>query len=533
MQIGRIKLKQLLKNKYFLTLLLVLTVALFFRTFGFSHRWGLTSDDTREILIAKEALSRHELPMIGPFSSAGPFVFGPIFYWFIMFSYLVAPSVIVAPWVMTILFSMANVIILILIGYLILGKRLSIIMGIIAATSAQFSFRAMVLTPHTYFATAACLLLLFFVLFWKKKNMWYPFLMGISLGLALNFHFQSINYVLFIPAILVIPKLTLKRKLLGIFLVAIGFIIPMLPLLVWDSKQGFANINNILDYIFVAQYRIYLPNSWRLFVLDYFPRYWSTLVAGYMPASLIIMVLTFLSMFYLGVRRKVSLLVYVLGFIYIAMIVINRYYRGERFEGYMIYFAPFIFLFVALMCNMFFEPKKYSDLKVLRKKHLVQFIKYASPVVGLSLIFVICYGNMLHSSNLIKESKNYEQEIKNTADILIKKYPNKTFQLYDYDWRSSERSYPLSLFLKEENKTSKNGLALVVCNLNCPKDLVLITPLLNANIYRLKNGKTQKKWVPVNREDVYDDLITRWTKDQKLTTTFSLPRFIGEKLHGN
>lgn len=525
------KIKKIVKSKYFLAIILIFSLSIFLRIYGFNNRWGLASDDTREVLIAKEAIQRGEIPIIGPFSSAGPFVFGPIFYWIIIGSYIILPFTVTAPWIATILFSIFNVIILMLIGYFIGGKRLSLIIGIFAATSAQFSFRATVLTPHTYFATAACLLLLFFILLWKTKKLLYAFLMGLSLGLAINFHFQSLNYFLFLFAILFIPKFSIKRKIIAFLIMVIGVIFPMLPILVWDSQQNFANLNNILDYMFIGQYRIYMPNSWRLFIFNYFPIYWSTLVAGYMPGSLFIMFTTFIGMIYLLLKKKVSLLICVIGGIFLIMTLINRYYRGERFEGYMIYFAPFIFIFTSLVCNMFFEPKKNFEM-FYKKGSSGKVYTYISYLIGIILIGIVVIGNLMHSWNLIITYTNNSSEIQSVARKLQNRYPNESFAVYDYKWQRSNRSYPLVLFLSLDKKISKNGRKIAVCSSNCLEKSDVIGEFLDVKIYNAEGEKNliKRGFVKVNGSDIYDDLITRWTKKQKLTSTFSLPIYIKSRL---
>src|SRR5205823_1849730 len=97
----------------------------------------------------KEALSRHELPLMGSFSSAGPFVFGPLFYWFIMFSFLIIPFTLQAPWILLIATGLIVVSIYGYIGRLIAGKNLSLIMAFLAAVSPQLINRSTALNQHS------------------------------------------------------------------------------------------------------------------------------------------------------------------------------------------------------------------------------------------------------------------------------------------------------------------------------------------------------------------------------------------------
>src|SRR6266704_6613061 len=123
------------KHKYELIIIGILLLASVLDFYNFPNRWGIGDDNTRDISIAKIALARHELPLIGSFSSAGPFVFGPLFYLVLMGSYLIFPFWFLAPVIVTGISAVTTVGLLIACGYLLGGKRLSILMGLLATTA--------------------------------------------------------------------------------------------------------------------------------------------------------------------------------------------------------------------------------------------------------------------------------------------------------------------------------------------------------------------------------------------------------------
>src|SRR3990167_5843356 len=84
-------------NFYIIIVFSIIILSFVIRFYNFPNRWGLGTDDARDALIALEALKRHELPLMGPFSSAGAFVTGGIYYWFIMASYLILPNFVFSP----------------------------------------------------------------------------------------------------------------------------------------------------------------------------------------------------------------------------------------------------------------------------------------------------------------------------------------------------------------------------------------------------------------------------------------------------
>ncbi len=514
-----------MQKKFQIIIFFILFLAAFLRFYNFPNRWGIGDDSSRDIAIAREALIRHELPLIGSFSSAGPFVFGPIFYLTIMASYLILPSVFTAPIIATILSGIATVAILITCGYLIGGKRLSIFTGLLAATSIQMTVRSVILGQHTYVAFTTALLFLTFILYWQRKKIIYAFLMGVSLGAAIGFHYQSINLLVFFPAILCIPgvNITIRKKLIGLSLMLIGFLIPSMPLIIWDSQQQWANTRNILDYLLIAQNRLYVPNSWKLFLFQYLPSYWSFIVSGYAPVALFLMVFTGIITAISIIKRKISSIMAVFTIIFASLLLVNRFYKGERSEGYLIYLAPFIIIFTAWSINKMFDIK--------RKKYYTTMAR----ITGAIILIIIIGGNIWQ---LIKyeQATNTKLILDKTVKFLIKKYPDTKFTIYDYHNRSGSMSQPLSLWLKMQDRTDPRGMpiGLVCWSKECAQNLPNITTLGYNTIVDMRKVKDRdiksSGWINVNQESMYDDLIG-WSKKNELKSTFSITNYILERLH--
>src|SRR3989344_393208 len=89
----------LLKNETKILLLAILIIVLVLRFYNYENRWGLAYDQARDVIVTHEALLRQTLPLIGPFSASGPFVFGPYWYWFNMLLAIIAPSWMMVHWV--------------------------------------------------------------------------------------------------------------------------------------------------------------------------------------------------------------------------------------------------------------------------------------------------------------------------------------------------------------------------------------------------------------------------------------------------
>ena len=502
---------------YKFTATLIILVAALIRVYGFNGRWGLGGDDSRDALIAMEALKRHELPLTGSFSSAGPFVFGGIFYWFIMLSYLCLPFLINAPWIFLEVLSVLTVALLMYMGKLLSGNKVSIIIGILAATSPQLVVRSLALGQHTFIATFSTLTLISFLLLWKTKKQVHAVMLGIWIGLALNFHYQSINLFIFFPALLFVSAISFKQRVKSIVFALIGFLIPSLPLLYWDWHQNFANIKNLLDYFLIAQYRIYVPNSWKLFIFKYVPGYWSFVVGNFSLLGLVLFLSSTLLFLWSFLKRKLSKEFTLLGIIFLFLLFINRYYKGERSEGYLLYFLPFILIFTVLLINAFIEHKNY----------LIKFF-------GILFFLVIIFANFISIYKIV----NFKSQIDFINKIkidLYNKYPGQTFSLYDYKYKLYDKSMPLSLFMSFDNKLNNNGkkLGISCYGIGCPYGLPIINEKLPiVDLDYVKNSdleKNKKIWINVNQASVYEDLIG-WLNKNQLKSTFSIQEYIKSKL---
>lgn len=491
----------------------IFIVAIALRFYNFPNRWGLGSDDMRDVAIAKEAIERGELPLYGSFSSAGPFVFGPLFYWFLMLCYLIFPFSLVTPWVVNALIGVVTVGVVAFTAKRIGGMRFATIAALVVALSPQFVARSTALSQHIFVGICSTLLVLFFVLLWQKKQSRYAFLMGLSLGVALSMHYQAINLFIFFPVLLFIPKLSLREKLLRLGFMMVGFLLPSLPLLWWDFQQSFANIKNILDYLLIAQYRIYVANSWKLFLFQYFPQYWSHVIGGYTLVGLLLMFLTGITWVVATVRKKIPSEIFVLGLIFSFLILLNRYYRGERYDGYMIYFSPFIFLL---------SSWAFSDLFRFAAAHRIKLLMVC-------VVFSVgVFGSLFGSIQLLSGMHNNIEEFENIQKILFAKYPGEKFAVYDNEWKNSNESYPLSLFLREKQKYAKEGLPIGLTE----KPFIyrrdrIVGNIRNSSVVTLKKDDIadKKTWIYVSQERIYEDLM-QWMKGKKLTSTFSLTDYL-------
>lgn len=496
----------------------IIIIASIIRLWNFPLRWGLGGDDGRDAIIALESIRRLELPLTGSFSSAGPFVFGPIFYWLIMLSYLVLPFFMGAPWIMMEITSILTVVLLMYLGKILIDEKFSIILGILAAFSPQLVVRSLSLGQHTFVATFSALTIISFLLLWNKKKQMWSFLMGLSIGIALSMHYQSINLLIFFIAIFFITTLSLKDKLKALFLSLVGFLIASLPIIYWDSQQGLANTLNVLDYFLIGVGRIYVPNSWKLYLFKDFPAYWSFVVGRFSAIGLVLLFSSVALFFVSILTKKINKQFMTIGAIFLLFVFITRFYRGEKSEGYLIYLLPFILIFSSFVLYTIWNLRS----------------KLAKLFVVLSLALII-FSSMTYIY-IILNYPSPRQALEKVSANLTNKYPDTKFSLYDYKYKFYSQSMALSLIMSWQGKLSLDGKKL---GLDCyGKGCANVRPIINeenvlivdlANVKKEDFDKDKKLWINVNPESVFNDQVT-WLHNYNLKSTFSLDKYIMERV---
>lgn len=499
----------LTRYKYHLIVLGLILLTVFLRLDHFTSRWGLSPDDSRDAMIGMEGLRLNQLPLIGSFSSAGPFVFGPLFYWLIMGSYATLPFTILAPWITTLLAGIALVGVFAATGYYLGGKRLAIVTGLLAATSPQLVMRSTVLTQHSYVAVFTALAILFLVLAWqklKRRGLW-CLLFGLSVGTALSMHYQALNLIFIFPVFLLLPKANWIKRFYFVAIACIGFVIPALPLLLWDSKQEFSNLRNIADFFLIAQHRFYVPSSWKLFLFNNLPSYWAFVTGGFPIVAQvlfpIVMVIGLIKSF-----KDRGLFAILFGF-FSLLLILNRYYKGERFEGYLIYLAPFIIILTASAINWLWQKKK---------------------AIGLTVLSIVLVCSLYISLQRNGDSNNRLGEFDQAISVIEEQYPNRQFLLYDQSFITSHVSQPFAFLMGWDQKTSPSGYPIGFCKY-CSDD-----PIVQGHDYMVVSleGMSPEElkannWSRVNKENMFDDLIG-WSVRNKLPSSFFLERYIQERL---
>lgn len=508
-------------HRYAIVVFSILFVSFVIRFYHFDMRWGLGGDDSRDIVIAKEALLKRELPLTGSFSSAGPFVFGPFFYWYIMISYLLFPFVFTVPWIFTGLVGVLLVFVLMTCARKLAGDKFAFIVGLLSMVSPQLLARSLMLGQHTFVGILSATMILCFLFFIQKKKMILSLLIGFCIGSAINFHYQAINLLIFVFAVLFVPLQPFRFRFFAFFLTVLGVAIALSPLLFWDSQQHFASINNLFDYFLVGQYRLYVPNSWKLFLFTSLPSIWSFVLGGYMLIGLMTMILSAVVFFYLSVKKKLKNEWLFLLIPFILLLLLNRYYHGERSEGYLLYLMPLVLLISAYGIYALFQNGRYLLFR---------------RITGISIFAVVLVGNLVMVPAILAYRNSvpvYEQMI----NTLQHKFPHQKFVIYDFHTSFETMTEALSALLLKHDLVSQQGIPIGVTCFSfkqCPvtdPTLVIGNGLKIVDLRGDIDLKNKKTWINKNPDYIYDDLIG-WLNKHQLHSSFSLKEYIIQKIHG-
>jgi len=221
-------------------------------------------------------------------------------------------------------------------------------------------------------------------------------------------------------------------------------------------------------------------------------------------------------------KKKLPYTLFLLLSPFTFLLIVNRYYKGERSEGYMLYLLPFILLFVSYALYVLFR----SDF--IAKRFLLM-----TRVIGISIIILLISANISFLGANAYVYTGRGPLIEKFIDKLIEKYPEKKFSVYDYQKESffSYYNQPLSLFLSNRGLISDDGMPIGICSSKCHgkyTKIISIEGLFLADLRKEKNLKRSPSWENVNPDSMYDDLIG-WSKRHELTSTFSFMEYIKSK----
>lgn len=483
-----------------IAIFLLLIVATFLRFYNYENRWGLASDQAHDAILAKYALENYKIPLVGPFSSAGPFQTGGQWYWIIMAAYAIYPYSVLTPWIVMTIISLAFVYGLILLGKHLLGKGFGIMLGVLASVSTAQLAQSVNLTNQTPLALASLLAIWSAVKYIEKKEGKYMFLLALATGIALTIHLQGILLILLILASLLFAR---PGKLSTLIFLFLGFSLPLVPLFIFDIQNNFINSRGFFQYILHEQYKVSLDvlgRRWLTYAGIFWPEAWAHVIGGAKILGYVEIIGLIAGVIYGLYTKAVSKPWLALIVAFGLTIVLLRYTRTPLFDSYIVFLHPFILLLTGWMIWVAYRIKAQ---------------------LGLGLFLAIFIASIWKDIPQIRSGENTTfVQVTVWKDVLTSKFPDKKFVLYDYKYKYGNKSLPLVLVLYHDKKINDSGIKIgLTIDVTSPED-EQVTIYGKLGEYRLVDLShmddmqvARHNWGPVNPSQIYRS-TQQWYKDK-------------------
>jgi len=227
-------------------ILIALLAGTFLRLYNIWNNYFFTGELGRELLYVWQLIQTGKFPLVGLGTSHEWLNYGPIYYWILI------PLVKIFGWSPFILFwlalavSMIGILITYFVFKNIVDKKFALILSFFVSVSPIWVWATRLSKLHTFFFILTPLLIYFLYKVWNGKNK-YIFWLGFSLGALFSFHYSQLPLFAVIFLAFWLKRKNLKIKNYLMFLA--GLVIPNITVLIYDAKNGFSMIKNLILWI--------------------------------------------------------------------------------------------------------------------------------------------------------------------------------------------------------------------------------------------------------------------------------------------
>lgn len=424
---------------FFLSVLILFLISAVLRFYNYENRFGLGGDQAHFVLLSRYAITSFKLPLLGPFSSAGPFQTGGEWYWFVMLGSIWNLHSILTPWIFLTITYVFFVLGMVYLGKELLGEKFGLLLGILSAISGSEIFQSVSLSNQSPINILAVGAIYCMVKYVRTKKDRYLFFLSLCVGLALSIHLQGAALGVLIVATLIFGK---RPTIKGVVLSAFGVLIPWLPVFYVDLHHNFFNTKNMFYYFFLEKNKVpfeVLGRRWTTFVSIFIPDAWSRIIGGYMFNGYIGMVIVVCISAYMIFKKQITREWLIITVSLPFLFAVLRYTRTPLFESYYVFLHPFIILLVGWSIFIITKYNKYAGVLL--------FLLLVIPTFQKDL-YLVSY----------QTSNENPKRAAIQRDYLIQKYPNKKFAIYDFGFKTSAYSQSLALYLDTKGKIDDRGL---------------------------------------------------------------------------
>lgn len=399
----------------------ILILAAFVRLYRIGEYMTFLGDEGRDVLVVKDILVNHHIPLLGPPTSVGNMYLGPLYYYMMAVSMSVSWLNPVAASVMVALFGVTTVG---LIFYLV-SKYYGFLAGV-------FSSLLYALSPITIYYSrsswnpnpAPLFALLTLIGFLKSKetdNYLWLILSGISLAFAVQMHYLAL---LLLPTVGVIWLYLFthvkhkKRFKLGTAFSVLSFLLLMSPVAIFDIRHNLMNYHAVKNFFF--GHSPSLNGS----VADIFSRVWTIYSYNLVGRSLsletpllypILALLFFAVLVYFLIREKKYSRLWFFNLIVCIWLVVGvlglSILRQSIYDHYVGFLNPLPFILtgsLAFFADSFFPNRKLAMAPVL-------------------LVFGLILISSLMKNPLLSEPNRQLQKTQTVAKFIIETSEDRPF----------------------------------------------------------------------------------------------------------
>lgn len=485
------------KHWFKISIILIVLFSIFLRFYNYNNRLGVSYDQAYGAMVAKYSLDTRQIPLLGPFSSAGPFQTGGEWYWFIMLGYLLGFESTFSPWILLSATSVLFVLLIIFISKEIIDEKFAVIVGLLACVSTSQIAQSFSLTNQSVISLFSALSVLFLIIYLKTRRDIFLFLMGLSSSTAMTIHLQGAALMFLIISTLVFCGKPKIKSLASLFL---GLIIPLLPIIVFDFQNNFINSKNMLQYFLHDQYKISLDvlgRRWLTYLWDFWPNSFAHIIGGDRILGIFTILFTIFTLIHEATVKKLSRFWIILILSFVPMLTYLRYLRTPLFDSYLMFIHPFIFLLVGFSIYILFIKNK---------------------ALGIIVLVVILLGSIKSNVSELKVNGNNSSKIASDRMISLKtKFPREKFSVYTYKYKWSDQNLILGLFLYTNNLISEDGkkISVVVATEAAEFNFPIISgEQLGYKLVDLSSlpiSKLKSEWGRVDPIDIYN-VTENWYK---------------------
>ncbi len=316
------------------------------------------------------------------------------------------------PWIVQSIIFTLMVFAMVKIGEEIEQKSLGLLFGLFTAIStAQITLS----TNLIFSALVSCFsvgCLYYFLRCLKKDSVINFFILALLMSVAITVHFQAIP--LLILLVIAWAKKRMKPKYL--FYSIGGFIIPFIPLIIFDTQTGFYESTHLVQF-FLFNHDAYITKRWLIYAGQFWPDVWGDIIGGNLFIGALLMVISFgIAAYQIGKKQLNREMGYSL-IAFAGIFILLRYFRGILFEGFLSFLHPFVLLISAWVCLQIYKMHR---------------------IIGFCFILLIVVLTMVNSLNAILHStNNTDKETQILENVIETKYPNKTYALYDFQYKNT------------------------------------------------------------------------------------------------